>query len=217
MKKENKHLYWKRTRPVKNSGVFWTLYIYRIHPCITHTSLTRFSASKVGCALLCATVQLCICGKGNQLFQLKSWVCQCVCVFKWDCSGGQGALGARPLSPRFIKNRAVFRQFWGKNPYFEQILGSGPPLGSKLRWAPLKKILSPRLDCGASLYLPSNVMTCGSPNDLHIASATSRSVMFIWSDTKVKLGNKGAYQRRSRMREQAASPNFLLGAAIVWK
>ena len=31
------------------------------------------------------------------------------------------------LPPRFLQNHAVFRQFLGENPYFEQILGSGPP------------------------------------------------------------------------------------------
>ncbi len=45
------------------------------------------------------------------------------------------------LGPHFAskiskKNHAVFRQFQGENPYFEQILGSGPPLGSNLHWTP---------------------------------------------------------------------------------
>ncbi len=38
-----------------------------------------------------------------------------------------------------------FQSILRGNPYFEQILGSGPPLGSKLCWAPLTKILDPRL------------------------------------------------------------------------
>ena len=57
-----------------------------------------------------------------------------------------GGLGARtPLAPRFFQNHAVFRQFLGKNPYFEQMLGSAPPstLGSKLCRDPLTKILDP--------------------------------------------------------------------------
>ena len=51
----------------------------------------------------------------------------------------------RPLPPIFLQNHAVFRQFKGENPYFELILGSGPPLGSKPCWAPLTKILDRRL------------------------------------------------------------------------
>ena len=42
-----------------------------------------------------------------------------------------GPWGPGPaLPPRFFsQNHAVFRQFYGKPPYFEQMLGSGPPLG----------------------------------------------------------------------------------------
>ncbi len=39
-----------------------------------------------------------------------------------------GPLGpGPPLPPRFLQNHAVFREFRWKIPYFEQILGSGPP------------------------------------------------------------------------------------------
>ena len=38
------------------------------------------------------------------------------------------------LPPRCFQNQAVFRQFLGINPYFEQIFSSGP-LVSKLHWA----------------------------------------------------------------------------------
>ena len=40
----------------------------------------------------------------------------------------------------------LIMQFSGENPYFEQILGSGPPLRAKTPLGPLTKILDPRLD-----------------------------------------------------------------------
>ena len=48
-------------------------------------------------------------------------------------SGSRGGLGARPpsLPPRFFKIMQFSGNFLGKKPYFEQILGSGPPLGVK--------------------------------------------------------------------------------------
>ena len=46
---------------------------------------------------------------------------------KGTTSGSRGG----PLPPRFLQNHAVFRQFKGVNLYFEQILGSVPPLGVK--------------------------------------------------------------------------------------
>ena len=54
----------------------------------------------------------------------------------------QGALGAwPPLPPRFFfQNHSVFRQFQGKNPYFEQILGfGGPPWGQNSAGPPWRK------------------------------------------------------------------------------
>ena len=48
---------------------------------------------------------------------------------QWGTSGSRrGPWGpGPPLPPRFLQNHAVFREFLGKTPYFEQILGSGPP------------------------------------------------------------------------------------------
>ena len=63
----------------------------------------------------------------------------------FSCGSREGALGAMsPLPPRF-KVMQFSGNCKGKTPYFEQILGSGPPLGSKFYWAPLTKILDPRL------------------------------------------------------------------------
>ena len=56
------------------------------------------------------------------------------------CSGD-----AAPLPPRFISKSVLFSGFFRENPYFEQMLGSGP-LGSQLAWALLTKILDPPLD-----------------------------------------------------------------------
>ncbi len=53
--------------------------------------------------------------------------------------------GGLPLSPRFLQNHAVFRQFLRKIPILSKFWAQGPPLGSKLRWAPLTKILDLRL------------------------------------------------------------------------
>ena len=53
-----------------------------------------------------------------------------------------GPWGSRPpLPPRFFQNHAVFRQFLRGNPYFWAKFGLKAPLGSKLHWAPLTKIL----------------------------------------------------------------------------
>ena len=41
----------------------------------------------------------------------------------------------------FFQNHAVLTQFQGKPPYFEQILGSGPPSGVKTLLGPHIKIL----------------------------------------------------------------------------
>ena len=45
-------------------------------------------------------------------------------------------LGGRPYPKEFFQNPAVFRQIKGKKPYFEQILGSGPPSGVKTLLGP---------------------------------------------------------------------------------
>ena len=55
-----------------------------------------------------------------------------------------------PLTPRFFQNHAVFRQFLGENPYFEQILGPGCSLKTA---GPLTKILDPPLVSVALLVL----------------------------------------------------------------
>ncbi len=61
-------------------------------------------------------------------------------------SGSRGALGAwAPLAPKISSKSCSFQAILREKPYFEQSLGSGPPLGSKLHWAPLTKILDPRL------------------------------------------------------------------------
>ena len=79
----------------------------------------------------------------------RVWRVWCVCMCHAKMSlwthGSRGTLGARH-PPRSFQNHAVLRQFKGKTPYFSQILSSeSPPLGSKLCWASLTKILDPRL------------------------------------------------------------------------
>ena len=54
--------------------------------------------------------------------------------------------GPAPLAPQFFfQNHAVFKKlfFERKNPYFEQILGSGPPWGQNSAGPPMNKILDP--------------------------------------------------------------------------
>ncbi len=58
--------------------------------------------------------------------------CRRVCSSRSRGPWGPGA----PLAPRISLNHAVFRQFWGKNPCLEQILGSGSPLEVKTPLGP---------------------------------------------------------------------------------
>ncbi len=62
-------------------------------------------------------------------------------------SGSRGALGARaPLAPKISSKSCSFQAILRKTPYFEQILGSGPPLWGQNSAGPhLTKILDPRL------------------------------------------------------------------------
>ena len=55
--------------------------------------------------------------------------------------GGLWGPGPLPTPKIFFQNHAVFRQFEGKTPYLEQILGLWPPLAGPL----LTKILDPPL------------------------------------------------------------------------
>ncbi len=58
-----------------------------------------------------------------------------------------------PLAPKISKKIMQFSgNFKGKNPFFEQILGSGPPLGSKLCWAPADQ--NPGSTPGGYLKMP---------------------------------------------------------------
>ena len=58
----------------------------------------------------------------------------------------QTSCGSRgPWGPGFPLAPKISSNFKGKNPILRKILGSGPPLGSKLCWAPLTKILDPPL------------------------------------------------------------------------
>ncbi len=55
-----------------------------------------------------------------------------------DGGGAPADPGGRPLAPsRFVQNHAVFSQFSGKTPFFEQMFGSGPswPKSCIHRWA----------------------------------------------------------------------------------
>ena len=69
------------------------------------------------------------------------------CQHQWlhPRSGSRGTWGPGPLAPKISSESCSFRAILRENAYIEQILGSGPPLGQKLRWAPLTKILDPRL------------------------------------------------------------------------
>ncbi len=58
---------------------------------------------------------------------------------------GGGPWGPAPLALKISSKLCSFQAILGENLYFEQIVGSGPPLGSKLHWAPLTEILDPRL------------------------------------------------------------------------
>ena len=71
----------------------------------------------------------------------------------------QRAPGARPPTPLqdYFQNHAVFRQFWANFG-----LRSPPPLGSKLRWAPLTKILDPPLVSEKVSWRDSRKCSCSS-------------------------------------------------------
>ena len=61
-------------------------------------------------------------------------------LFHWCISVADpgGPWGPRPpFAPKISSKSSSFQAILNeKNHYFEQFLGSGPPLGSKLRWAP---------------------------------------------------------------------------------
>ena len=66
--------------------------------------------------------------------------------FPWDLPVllrprfSSGSRGARaPLAPTISSKSCSFQAILRENPYFEHILGSGSPLGSKLHWAPWPK------------------------------------------------------------------------------
>ncbi len=85
-----------------------------------------------------------------------------------------GALGARaPLAPNvfFFQNYAAFRHIERKTPYFEQIVGLRAPLGSKIYWAPMTKILDP--PCTPVLQA-STAPGVGHPGRFHIKSGWPR-------------------------------------------
>ncbi len=78
-------------------------------------------------------------------FRDLSWTCRS----RWGCSAVRPHWVSRsgpPVAPKIFFKSCSFQAILRESPYFEQILGSGPPpLGSKLHWAPLPKILDPRL------------------------------------------------------------------------
>ncbi len=64
-------------------------------------------------------------------------------IFHWRIQGWPW--GPPPCHQVFFQNHAAFRQFKGKTPILSKFWAQGP-LGSKLHWAPLTKILdSPRI------------------------------------------------------------------------
>ena len=59
-----------------------------------------------------------------------------------------GSWGPGPLSPIYIFQIMQFSgNFKGQTPILSKFWAQGLPLGSKLGWAPLTKILDLRLDC----------------------------------------------------------------------
>ena len=118
--------------------------------------------------------------------------------------------GPGPPCPQDFFNFMQFSgNFWGKNPYFEQILGSGPLLGVQTPLGPLTKVLDPRLlhlsDLQLYRWVPvnrnmdnpnsrlimanevSDLSRVNSPLNLKFAKKTTRCINFELSGTSLYL------------------------------
>ena len=94
----------------------------------------------------------------------------------------QGAWGSAPLAPKIFFKSYSFQTILGKKPYFEQSLGSGPPLLSKLHWAPLTKILDPPLQPMCHESIPSPWKS------FRTLAWDGKPFMFMWSISPGSLG-----------------------------
>ena len=85
------------------------------------------------------------------IIQIKQSLLAC---FRFFTSGFRGPGGpGPPFAPQdFFQNHAVFRQFFGKTLILSKFWAQAPPLGSKLCWTPLTKILDPALFSNKDLY-----------------------------------------------------------------
>ncbi len=94
-------------------------------------------------------------------------------------AGSSGSRGpGLPLPPRKCSKSWSFPAILREKTYFEQILGPGPPLGSKLCWAPLTKIL----DLSLAEPLKWLALTTGSMCNIYWVSifVISLSRMLKW-------------------------------------
>ena len=151
------------------------------------------------------------------------------CVLKHN-NGSRGPEGGWP--PRFFQNHAVFRQFWWKNPYFEQSLGSGPPNpGSKLRWVPPDQnpgspVKTPPIWQMLTLMLLMLLMHPGMfLHLLYVWNITSNQVsnpqVFTLQSSErsktVYLGTRSESPRPFMLRFELFAPSSLSQQMLSWK
>ncbi len=65
-------------------------------------------------------------------------------------SGSRASGPGLPCPQDFFKIMQFSGNLKGKTPILSKVWAQGPPLGSKLHWATLTKLLDPRLSCGNS-------------------------------------------------------------------
>ena len=101
-----------------------------------------------------------------------------------DPGGGPWGPGP-PLPPKISPKSGSFQAILRGNPYFKQILGSGPPpLGSKLHWVPLTKILDLRLvsvtRCLCKEPKFTRIIDAAPIHSLGVSSACPLKYSLVW-------------------------------------
>ncbi len=122
-----------------------------------------------------------------------------VCTFLWLAAHKQiqGGPVGRPLAPKiYFQNHAVFRQFKGKTPYFEQVLGLGPPWGQNSTGPPWPKSWIRR--CG--LLCPWEKKEWNFRSELSFSLAFDQSLkaasLILWCELIMAKKKKNPFSKR---------------------